>query len=160
MENEQTERAIIELIATDRIDIPISSMSGKLKRAKPKLAQAVDLAEYGGLFVGDRAYAKVEYENVEKARTMREGVEVFKDKYPQYGRILEGIIAEKRVERETHLYFGLNENSRLTANDYLGVMTSLGFTEAAARSFYPELLDASRRISRAREEDKRSVMIG
>lgn len=36
-----TERQLIELIATDRIEMPISSMSGKLKRQKPKLAQAV-----------------------------------------------------------------------------------------------------------------------
>ena len=34
---EQIERQIIELIATDRIDIPVSSMSGKLKRKKPSL---------------------------------------------------------------------------------------------------------------------------
>ncbi len=160
MENEQTERAVLELIATDRIDIPISSMSGKLKRAKPKLAQAVDLTEHGGLYVGGRVYAKVEYENVEKARGMRDGIDAFTEQYPRYGAILNSLIAEKRVERETHLYFGVNEGARLTANDYLGVMTSLGFTEAAARSFYPELLDASRRISKARDEDKRSVLIG
>ena len=41
MTNETLERQIIQLIATDRIDIPISSMSGKLKRRKPKLAEAV-----------------------------------------------------------------------------------------------------------------------
>ncbi len=37
------ERQVIEIIATDRIDIPISSMSGKLKRGKKKLAQALEL---------------------------------------------------------------------------------------------------------------------
>ena len=37
------ETQLIEIIATDRIDKPISSMSGKLKRAKPKLAQILEL---------------------------------------------------------------------------------------------------------------------
>ena len=97
--SETTERQIIELIATDRIDIPISSMSGKLKRQKPKLAEAIDL---GGRsrYNGERVYARVESEDREKARGMREGVEEFSRKFPQYGKILDGIIEEKRVERE------------------------------------------------------------
>ena len=37
---EQLERQFIEIVAMDRIDRPISSMSGKLKRQKPKLAKA------------------------------------------------------------------------------------------------------------------------
>ena len=41
---EELERQLIEIVATDRIDVPISSMSGKLKRRKPKLAKAVDLS--------------------------------------------------------------------------------------------------------------------
>ena len=47
---ENLEGQIIEILATDRIDVPISSMSGKLKRAKPKLAKAVNLGEYEGNF--------------------------------------------------------------------------------------------------------------
>ncbi|MEK6846863.1 MAG: hypothetical protein AABY16_01705 [Nanoarchaeota archaeon] len=156
--SETTERQIIELIATDRIDIPISSMSGKLKRQKPKLAEAIDL---GGRsrYNGERVYARVESEDREKARGMREGVEEFSRKFPQYGKILDGIIEEKRVERETHLYFGIQEGRRLTADDYMGVMQNLGFTESTARSLYPELMEISRNLSRKRDEE-RSVLIG
>lgn len=158
MEKETTERTILELIATDRIDIPISSMSGKLKRAKPKLGIAVDIVSYNGRFNGERAYARLSIENQMKARGMREGVNIFCDRYPQYGKILNGIIEEEREIRETHLYFGMHEGAKLTANDYIGVMTNLGFTEATARNLYPELMDVSRKISRARAEE-RSVMI-
>ena len=35
-ENEELERRVIQLIATDRIEVPISSISGKLKKRKPK----------------------------------------------------------------------------------------------------------------------------
>ena len=157
---ETTERQIIELIATDRIDIPISSMSGKLKRAKPKLAKSVDLSPYKGQsFAGERCYARIESEELMKARGMRDGIEEFANRHPQYGKILNGIIEEKRVERETYLYFGVQPGCRLTADDYMGVMQSLGFTEGTARSLYPELMDISYKLSRKRGEE-RSILIG
>ena len=154
----ELEKQIIELIATDRIDIPISSMSGKLKRQKPKIATGIDF-EGRSSYQGERVYARVEYEEKEKARGIREGVDEFSKKFPQYGKILNGIIEEKRVERETHLYFGLQEGRRLTADDYMGVMKNLGFTEVTARSLYPELMDISRNLSRKRDEE-RSILIG
>jgi len=49
------ERQLIELIATDRIDKPISSMSGKLKRAKPKLAK---LQPFVDLFSNNRMFCR------------------------------------------------------------------------------------------------------
>jgi len=154
-----TERQVLELIATDRIHIPISSMEGKLKRRKPKLGKAVDMRDYGATFEGDRCYARVESENKEKARGMKEAVAEFGAEFPKYGRILQGKIDEKRTSRETHLYFGTNEGSRLTADDYIGVMTDLGFTESGAKRLYPELMSISRNMSRKRDEE-RSVMIG
>ena len=155
--SETTERQIIELIATDRIDIPISSMSGKLKRHKPKLALAVDM-EGRARYNGERVYARIETESEQKARGIKEGIELFSEKYPQYGKILKGIIEEERVIRETHLYFGMNEGKRLTSDDYLGAMAELGFGEVSARNLYQELIEASRNISRKREEE-RSIML-
>jgi len=155
---DKTEKRIIEIIATDRIDIPISSMSGKLKRQKPNLARAVQLLP-GESFEGDRVYARLEAEDVNKARGMRDGIELFKQEYPKYGSILEGYIQENRVLRETHLYFGMNPGARLSAEDYLGVMENLGFSEGTARSLYPELMEVSRKLSRKREEE-RSILIG
>ncbi len=153
------ERKVIELIATDRLDIPISSMSGKLKRTKPKIARELGLSE-GQTFYGDRVYARVETEDVNKARGMSEGIAKFEENYPKYGTILKGLIAEERARSETHVYFGMNSGSRLTSDDYLGVMTNLGFSEAAARNLYQPLMDASRTISRKRDEGERSVLIG
>src|SRR3989344_4480330 len=96
------ERKIIEIIATDRIDIPISSMSGKLKRRKPKLAEAVNLSECKGEFQGER----VEEDDVTlKARTMSEAVDQFAEEYPRYGQIVKGMIEETRAAKETNLYF-------------------------------------------------------
>jgi len=156
---ETLERQIIELIATDRIDVPISSMSGKLKRQKPKMAQLVDLSEYDGNFEGNRVHARVEEEDRMKARGMSDAIDEFAEQYPRHGEILRGMIAEQRVVRESHLYFGVNPGCKLTADDYLGVMQNLGFSEATARSLYPELMDVSRKISRKRDEE-RSVLIG
>ena len=155
---ETFERQIIELIAVDRLHIPISSMDGKLKRQKPKIAQAIQLP--GTRFQGERVYARVSVDDVtEKARTMRDAVDAFAEQYPRHGKILNGIIEETRQYKETNLYFGVNQGCKLTADDYLGVMENLGFTEATARNLYPELMDVSRKISRKRDEE-RSVLIG
>jgi hypothetical protein len=159
--SEKLERQLIELIATDRIDVPISSMSGKLKRAKKKLAPAVDLSAYKDKnFEGERVYARVETEDKEKARTMSAAIDVFCKQYKRPGKVLKGIIAEKRIKSETHLYFGMNEGRRLTADDYRGVMANLGFTPASAEGLYGKLMEASRKISRSRVDGERSILVG
>ena len=57
---EETERQILELVTADRIGIPISSLSGKLKRMMPKIAERIDLNPFNGNFRGERVYARVE----------------------------------------------------------------------------------------------------
>lgn len=154
------ERQVIELIAADRLDIPISSMSGKLKRMKPKLAGAIDLDPSNGSFQGQRVYARIEAEDKLKARGMQDGIERFEQEFPEQGEVLRRYIEEERSVRETHFYFGVNEGCRLTADDYLAVMTKMGFTESQARNLYEPIIEAGRRISRKREEAERSVLIG
>ena len=159
-DSKNLERQIIELIATDRIDIPISSMSGKLKRQKPKLAKEVNLSEYKNNFKGERVYARTETEDTtEKARTMSEAIDEFAEKYSREGKILKGMIEEKRKAKESNLYFGINEGCRLTADDYMGVITNLGFSPKTAESLYQELIDISLKISRKRKEE-RNILIG
>jgi|SRR3989344_3492557 len=153
------EEQIIELIATDRIDIPISSMSGKLKRKKPKLAEEIDLSEFSGNYVGERVYARIESEDEKRARGMKEGIGLFSKKFPKYGKILTDMIEEKRSKHEIYLYFGMKEGCHLTTIDYLHVMTDLGFTETTAHRLYPELIDIGNRLLKKRDNE-RSIMIG
>ena len=154
-----TERQILELIATDRIHIPISSMEGKLKRRKPKIAGAINLDAYEGSFQGERVYARLEPEDKLKARGMSEGINKFCTEYPKQGEILQTMIEEERSKREDHLYFGTVEGARLTADDYIAVMTDLGLTESTARKLYPDLMEISRNLSRKRDEE-RSILVG
>ena len=156
--NEGLERSVIALVSADRMYIPISSLDGKLKRMKPKLARAIILPDEKKSFRGERVYARIKTESEQKARGIKEGIELFSEKYPQYGKILKGIIEEERVIRETHLYFGMNEGKRLTSDDYLGAMAELGFGEVSARNLYQELIEASRNISRKREEERRIML--
>lgn len=153
-----TEKKLIQLIATDRIEIPISSMSGKLKRQKPKLAKLVSEG-FNVRFSGERAYARVVEENELKARGMSEGIAAFSEAYPKMGAVLKSYIDEKREEKEVHMYFGMNEGCRITADDYREVMANLGFGPAMSEELYPALMDISRNLSRKRDEE-RSIMTG
>jgi hypothetical protein len=159
MSNEQLERQVIELIATDRISIPIKSMAGKLDKKRPKLARTIVLTEYCGEFVGDRVYASISYEDRMKTRGMRDGVEEFTQRYPRYGAILNGLIEEERALRETHLDFGVNPGCKLTSEDYMNVMRNLGFSEQTSERLYPELMKISNSLSRKRNEE-RSILVG
>lgn len=155
------EQKILQLIATDRIEIPLSSMDQKLRRAR--LAQGSDIADglapFGNRFDGERTYAFVMDEDKERARGMKEAIAEFEQEYPKYGAVLRGKIAEKRITREKHLYFGIQQGRKLTADDYMDVMQSVGLTPAVARSLYPDLMEVSRKLSKARNEE-RSVIVG
>lgn len=151
------ERKIIEVIATDRIYIPVSSMDGKLKRKREKLAKAVHLE--GDKYAGERVFARVEEEDTMKARSMKDAISEFAEKYPRHGKILQGMIEEERASRERHLYFGVNPNCRLTADDYKGVLLDMGFTERRTETLYEELTNISRNISKKRDEE-RSILVG
>lgn len=156
------ENKILKLITEDRMDIPMSSLEQKLRRRKT--SDAKEIAEaigngLGGQFNGERAYAFVSEEDKERARGMKEAVEEFARDYPSYGRILKGKISEKRVDRERHLYFGMNAGCRLGSDDYVGALASLGISERIAQALYPELLEISRRLEKARGEE-RSVIVG
>ncbi len=94
-----------------------------------------------------------------KARGMKQGIERFENKFPRYGKILKGMIEEQRANSEINLYLGVHEGCRLTSNDYMGVLTDLGFSEIRADTLYKELMKVSRNLSRNRDEE-RSILIG
>ena len=158
MVNTNIEQGLIRLIATDRIEIPISSMSGKLKRQKPVIAREV-ADEFNQRYSGERAYGRVVSDNKMKARGMSDGIEAFSKDYPQYGVILQQYIDFERSKKETHLYFGMKEGCRITADDYRQVITDLGFTPKMSEELYPALMDVSRKLSRQRGEE-RSILVG
>ena len=158
MTNMNTEQGLIQLIATDRIEIPISSISGKLKRQKPELTRSVSEG-FNVRYSGERTYARVATEDKMKARGMKEGIEMFAEQYPAHAQILNAMIEYKRAEKETHLYFGMKDGCRITADDYRGVMNNLGFSSGMAEELYPALMDVSRKLSRQRGEE-RSILIG
>lgn len=158
--NQTSERVVLELIATDRLYIPVNSMGKKLDRARKELAGSIANIVGAEGFHGDRFYAEVVSEDREKARGMREGIEIFKAQYPSQGAVLEGMIRERRTVSERHLHFGMQPEKRLTSDDYLGVMQSLGFTEATARTMYPDLMKVSYALQKKRDFEQRSVMVG
>lgn len=155
--NEQLERQVIALVAADRFHIVASSLDGKLKRRKEKMADAIELPT--GKYKGSRVYARVEFEDKLQSRQMKEAVAEFCEENPKYGDILTKKIEDKRSFRETRVYFGMQPGCRLTADDYLEVMLNLGFTECQARNLYEPLIGTSRILEKKRDEE-RSILVG
>ncbi|MEK6856321.1 MAG: hypothetical protein AABX66_04150 [Nanoarchaeota archaeon] len=154
------EKQVIELIAKDRLSIPLSSMYQKI--GKRKKADAEGLAQILGLknrFETERVYAYAEDEDKMKARRLKEAVSEFQTRYPEAGANLNSIIEEQRMQAERHLYFGVRNGARLTTDDYIGVMRSLGLSEQVARNLYPDLINVSRKLASSKEES-RSILVG
>lgn len=159
MTNETLERQVIELIATDRIYRPISSMAGKLERRRPKLADAIVIPR-GTSFTGTRVHARVEVEDRMKARSMSAAVQKYCEDRPAEGKVLTQYIEDERAVSETYLHFGTNPGCRLTQDDYMSVMANLGFAETEASNLYPQLMTISRKMAKEREETERSILVG
>jgi len=153
------ENKVLQLIAQDRLHIPLSSMYQKLKKSKTTGAKDISSILGETRFVGERSYAFVQDEDKDRARGMKQAVAEFVEEFPKYGKILLGKVAEKRTVAEKHIYFGMHPSNRLTADDYIGVMQSLGLTENVARSLYPDLMDISRKLSKSKSEE-RSIIVG
>lgn len=152
------ERNILNLVAMDRMDIPLSSLDNKLRRRR--MGAAKDIAEaMNGSFESERAFAYVETEDKKVARGMKEAITEFQQEYPTEGAVLQEKIKEKRLQREKHLYFGTNNNARLTGDDYLTVMKNLGVSEHRAHMLYPTLMDVSRDLA-ARNNRNNRIVVG
>jgi hypothetical protein len=146
---EKTEQQLLALVAADRLHMPVSSMVSRIGTRRKNFLADLDLGKSGN-YDGERVYARTESEDLEKARGTRDGIDEFAKRYPKYGKILNGLIEEKRTEKETHLYFGMNEGSRLTKADYMSVMNSLDYAPKLAEALYGPLMELSRDLAEKR----------
>jgi hypothetical protein len=159
----ETEKQLIRLVTADRLYAAASSLDGKLKRLRSgiakTLAENIKASENPTDFEGVRAYASIQEEESQKARGMKDAIAEFGKKYPKYGTILQGMIEEKRADKKTNLYFGLLDRNKLSSNDYMAVMTTLGFSEHAARGLYPELVASSRKLAAQKDKFEGSILV-
>jgi hypothetical protein len=110
--------------------------------------------------LGNSVTAYVEKESKQKARGMEDGIEEFTKQYPHYGKILQGIIEEKREKKEVYLNYGLNDSYKLNDNEYVSVMRDLGIAETEASVMFPMLMQISGRLKKKQKPGLRDILIG
>ena len=147
------------LIALDILYKPFSSLGAKGKRKAEKHAKSIVSFLKEGEEKGERIFARVEKRDEEKARDLREGIDAFKEEYPQYGKLLEKCIKEKRMSHNKYIIYGLSEGFKLGEEDYVKVMMGLGFERREANSVYPHILAISDRLGKAVEQAERIMLI-
>jgi hypothetical protein len=163
MTNEKTEaeKAVRKLIATNDLRIPFSSVYQKIKSFEDTLSEGIqgyiaDKADFGNSVI-----ANVSYEDKMKTRGMKEGIKAFKAQYPRYGDILEGLIAEKRTEREIYLGYGFNEGYKLNDNEYVSVIKDVaGLNDSEAENMLPNILKVSERLKKKQKSGLREILVG
>jgi hypothetical protein len=152
------ETAVRNMVAYDILSKPLSSLGQKAGRREKKLAvEAAGLLENTG--PTERIVAYTEVRNEERARTVRDGINAFKEAHPRYGAKLEGMIQQKRFEKNNYIVFGVAEGFRLGASDYRSVMKDLGMTTIEADTMYGHILNISERLGKAGESETRSILL-
>lgn len=157
-ERSELETTVRSMVAYDILSKPLQSLGHKADRRRDKLAGAA--AEIlTPKYAPERVVAYTEVREEERARTLREGIQAFKEAHPRYGQVLEELIAQKRSESNKYLVYGIAEGFHLGAEDYRRVMRDLGMTTIEADSMYPHLLEYSVRLGKAGENEKRSILL-
>ncbi|MEM2956315.1 MAG: hypothetical protein QW041_01955 [Candidatus Pacearchaeota archaeon] len=160
-ERTEPEKAVRKLIATNDLRIPFSSIYQKIKAYENNIASGVQGYVNEKADFGNSVIAYIEYKDKNVARGMREGIEEFKKQYPRYGAILEGLIQEKRIKREIHLIYRLNEGYKLHDNEYVSVIKDVaGLNDLEAEKIFPEIMKVSDRLKKKRKEGLREILIG
>ena len=152
----ELETTVRRMVALDILSKPLSSLGQKAGRRRDKLAEEAAGSLQSGL---ERVFAYTETTETEKARTLREGITVFKKEYPKYGKVLEGMIQEKRIQKDTQLVYGINEGCSLGVGEYRSVMRDLGLSAMEADGMYTHLLEVSHRLGSASEYAKRTILL-
>ena len=158
-ERTEIEKSVRWLVSSDILYRPLKSLGEKGLRRLDKTAKEISDLLKEGEEIGERVFARVKREDEEKARTLREGINAFKKKYPQYGEILEGMIAEKRERSNKYLTYGLQKDFKLGEEDYIRVMMDLGFERREASAVYPHIIAVSERLGKAKAQAQRRILV-
>jgi hypothetical protein len=158
-ERTEVEKFVRWLIASDIVYRPLKSLGEKGIRRLDKTAKEISSLLKEEEEIGERVFARVERRDEDKARTLREGVNEFVEKYPEHGEILKTIIKKKRRKHNKYLAYGLQEGFKLGEEDYVRVMMDLGFERREAASVYPHILAISERLKKAKEQTERSILL-
>lgn len=158
VERSDLEKRVRRLIAGDITYKVLKSLGDKGdRRLKKRAAEIVNLLDEEE--PGNRFYARIETSKEEKSKTLREGINAFKKKYSSYGKILEGLIAEKRIQRNKNLVYRLNKGYNLSEEDYVQIIVDLGFERREASAIYPHILAISERLGKADEQMERTILL-
>jgi len=156
----EQEKIVRKLVAINNLKVPLSSLYQKAKKIENEFALGIQNYVLQKADFGNSIQAFVEDEEKQKARGMREGISEFEKQFPRYGRILNGLIEEKRTEREIYLKYGLNDGYTLADSEYVSVMRDIGLSDSEAAHVFPELMNASYRLQKKKKEGLRSILIG
>lgn len=159
VERSELENRVRRMVAADITYRVLKNLGEKgIRRLKKRALEIVDLLDKGEE-PNDRFYVEIERIEKEKARTMKAGVNAFKKEYPSYGKILEGLIAEKRIRRNKNLVYRLNKGYKLSEEDYVQIMMDLNFERREASAMYPHILASSERLKKVDEQMKRTILL-
>jgi hypothetical protein len=158
VQRNELEKNVRDMIAYDILQAPLSSFYQKAKRRKNDLSEVI-VAQIEDGETGERIIARLETREQEKARTMKEGIEAFKNKHPRYGNLLEGLIAEKRLQKNRILVYGVQEKFKLGDADYVRVLQDLDLDKRTASMLYPRLKKLSDTLGKAKEASYREMLV-
>jgi hypothetical protein len=92
-----------------------------------------------------------------KARTLKEGIDEFSKRYPEYGEILNGIISETRKTKRRYLIFG--QNDELPQEIYAAALEKAGIAEEKEGGLIDNIRSVSEKFSKKRKDGTIEMLI-
>ncbi len=143
------------IIASRTIGAPLRSLGDRAKRRDEKRRDQLYgiLREVDGVnFQGEIVRSNITWEDDNKARGMKLGVEEFRQRHPVYGKRLQAMIDEHRKVRRAHLHVGFSGKEDLPREVYMAVLEDMGITGKLAGRVYDDAIA----ISNAFDKDYRA----
>ena len=125
--------AVEALVAYETVARPLDALSKRSKRVRDEVVPSVVGSLRRGNKVDGPCYARLEIKTSQLARGMRDGIDLFCEKHPKYGKILNECIQEKRDQRRTSLIFG-GDFDEIPDEVYHEVLMDIGIPENHVRS--------------------------
>ena len=92
-----------------------------------------------------------------KARTLKEGIDEFSKRYPEYGEVLNGIISETRKTKRRYLIFG--QKDELPQEIYTTALENAGIPEDIHTGLVGNIKAISEQFSKKRKDGRVEMLI-
>jgi len=150
-----------KLVAYNEMYAPLNKITRRIERRYRKLGHEIyeRLVERQNISKNSPISLSLTWQDSLLARGYKLGVEEFKQKFPEYGLILQEMINTHRKCRRNYIQFGLKPQAELPESIYIDVLKDIGLSTKEARKVYKTIKDIGARLETKKQQGLTKLLI-